>query len=211
MAGDERWFEARIALMERDDHGHGKVILVASDVTERVKLYHEVQQLAIHDPLTGCYNRRHFTVLAERELQRAIRYKRPLSLLMLDIDHFKKYNDRYGHPTGDRLLVGLVELCQKSLRGVDILARHGGEEFVILMPETGLQDARKAGDRLRETIARMEVNTTEGKLSLTVSIGLSALKNGHCPVQADLERLIRRADRAMYKAKAAGRNCVQSA
>jgi two-component system cell cycle response regulator len=210
-AGNERWFEARIALMERDDHGHGKVISVATDITERVKLYEEVQQLAIHDPLTGCFNRRHFLTLADRELQRAVRYQRSISLLMIDIDHFKTYNDRYGHQTGDQLLVSLVEVCHKSLREVDILGRYGGDEFVILMPETGLQDARKAAERLRETIAGMAGESSTGNLALSVSIGLTAWKNKSSYEHQDLERLIQRADRAMYKAKAAGRNCVQAA
>ena len=136
LAGGEHWFEGRIACMEKDDYGHGKVVLIASEITERVHLYQEVQRLANEDVLTGCNNRRHFMELAAQEIQRSMRYKRPLSLLMMDIDHFKEFNDHYGHQIGDQLLCHMVLLCQKQLRTVDVLGRYGGDEFVVLMPET---------------------------------------------------------------------------
>ncbi len=122
----ERWFEGRISLMEKKADGHSKVVFLASEISERVQLYQEVQRLANQDPLTACFNRRFFMTLAEQELQRAIRYKRPLSLVMLDIDEFKKFNDAYGHQIGDQVLCGLVKLCQKRLRNSDILGRYGG-------------------------------------------------------------------------------------
>jgi diguanylate cyclase (GGDEF)-like protein/PAS domain S-box-containing protein len=208
VAGGERWFEGRIALMEKDDAGHSKVVFIATEISERVRLYQEVQQLAIHDSLTGCYNRRHFLTLAGQELEHAIRYKRPLSLLMLDIDHFKNFNDQYGHPIGDHILCALVNLCEKQLRHADILGRYGGEEFVMLMPETMVQAALQVAERLRLKIARMKTDTPVGKLSLTVSIGVTGF-DMECAQPPTMEALIESSDQALYAAKSAGRNCVR--
>jgi diguanylate cyclase (GGDEF)-like protein len=210
LAGGERWFEGRIARMEKDGNGHGKVVMIALDITERIRLYQEVQRLANQDVLTGCFNRRHFMALATQELQRAMRYKRPLSFLMMDIDQFKTFNDQYGHQIGDQLLCHLVSICQKQLRKIDILGRYGGEEFVVLMPETGQERAKLASERLRSRIEKMKIVTAEGKLSITVSIGLVSLERGFAQTQT-LNMLIGRADNALYAAKAAGRNCVRTA
>lgn len=113
-AGGERWFEGRVALMEKSPDGHSKFVFVVNEISERVQLYREIQRLANQDPLTSCFNRRYFMVLAEHELQRAMRYKRPLSLVFLDIDHFKKFNDQYGHQIGDYVLCSLVNLCKET-------------------------------------------------------------------------------------------------
>ena len=208
VSGGERWFEGRIALMEKSDHGNGKVVLMAADITERVQLYQKVQLLADQDVLTGCFNRRHFMILAEQELQRAMRYKHPLSLLMMDIDRFKRFNDRYGHQIGDKLLINLVILCQKQLRNVDILGRYGGEEFIVLMSETSAEGAMLVSERLRGKIEKMEVNTSEGSLSITVSMGLASLDRGFDESHT-LDTMIKSADAALYAAKEAGRNCVK--
>ncbi|HTX92337.1 MAG TPA: diguanylate cyclase [Anaerolineales bacterium] len=209
LAGGERWFEGRIALMEKNERGHSKVVLIATEISERVQLYQEVQRLANLDVLTGCYNRRHFMTLASQEIQRAMRYKRPLSFLMMDIDHFKGVNDQHGHQIGDQLLCSLVVLCQKQLRTVDILGRYGGEEFVVLMPETAAEGALKASERLRAKIEKMKINLPAGKLSVTVSMGLASLARGF-DERETLDSLIKSADRALYAAKAAGRNCVRT-
>jgi diguanylate cyclase (GGDEF)-like protein len=209
LAGGEHWFEGRIALMENDKRGHGKVVMIASEISERVLLYQEVQRLANQDVLTGCINRRHFMALATQEIQRAMRYKRPLSFLMMDIDHFKGFNDQYGHQVGDQLLCHLVTLCQNQLRNVDILGRYGGEEFVVLMPETAGEGAMLASERLRAKIEKMKINTPEGKLSITVSMGLTSLERGFDEMQT-LDTLIKSADKALYAAKDAGRNCVRT-
>jgi diguanylate cyclase (GGDEF)-like protein/PAS domain S-box-containing protein len=206
--GGERWFEGRIALMEKGNLGQGKVVFMAADITERVQLYQEVQHMANLDGLTGCFNRRHFMEKAAQEIHRAMRYNRPLSLLMMDIDHFKDVNDHYGHQVGDLLLCNLVLLCQKQLRNDDILGRYGGEEFVVLMPETATEGAMLASERLRENIENMKINTTEGSLSLTVSMGLASLERGFDKSHS-LDTLIKSADKALYSAKAAGRNCVK--
>ena len=208
VSGGERWFEGRIASMGKFSDGHSRVVFVATDVTERVELYLETQRLATQDPLTGCFNRRHFMILAKQELQRVVRYARPVSLLMLDIDHFKNFNDQYGHPAGDQLLCALVNLCQKVLRNVDILARYGGEEFVILLPETDSDAVFLTGERLRKEIEKMEVVTSQGKQSVTVSIGAASYdKSGEHLLNVDV--LIKHADQALYKAKNAGRNSIK--
>jgi two-component system, cell cycle response regulator len=208
LAGSERWFEGRFALMEKNAQGHSRVILMATDVTERVQLYNEVRRLANQDALTGCFNRRYFMDRAEEELQRARRYKHPISLLMMDIDQFKDYNDRYGHQVGDKLLCHLVELCQKQLRNIDVLGRYGGEEFLVFMPETAEAGGQRAAERLRGAIAAMKVPTQAGKLSITVSIGATSFPKGFDETHT-LDGLIKQADVALYAAKDAGRNCVR--
>ena len=208
VSGSERWFEGRIALMEKGELGRGKVVFMASDITERVQLYQEVQRLANLDVLTGCFNRRHFMEKAAQEIHRAMRYNRPLSLLMMDIDHFKDVNDQNGHQVGDQLLCNLVLLCQKQLRNDDILGRYGGEEFVVLMPETASEGAMLASERLRINIEKMKINTAKGSLSVTVSMGLASLERGFDKTHT-LDTLIKSADQALYSAKAAGRNCVK--
>jgi diguanylate cyclase (GGDEF)-like protein/PAS domain S-box-containing protein len=210
LAGDERWFEGRVALMEKEENDSSKVVFVATEITERVLLYQEVQRLANHDVLTGCYNRRHFMNLAQQEFQRATRYQHALAFIMFDIDHFKHFNDRYGHPAGDQLLCALVNLCQASLRAVDILGRYGGEEFTILMPETTREAAMHAAERLRSNVAGMPLDFLPEETHVTISLGVA----GYDPASntpTSLELLIKQADDALYAAKAAGRNCVRAA
>lgn len=208
-AGSEHWFEGRFSLMEKSPDGHSKVVLVVNEISERVQLYREIQRLANQDPLTNCFNRRHFMALAEQELQRAARYKRPLSLIFLDIDYFKMFNDQYGHQIGDYLLCSLVNLCKRQLRSIDIFGRYGGEEFIILMPEAGTGEVLQAAERLRVRIKNMTIKTTEGKLSITVSMGTASLDSNFDQMQT-LDTLIKRADQALYAAKSAGRNCIRA-
>lgn len=206
--GDERWFEGRVALMEKEENQPGRVVFIATEITERVLLYQEVQRLANHDVLTGCYNRRHFMTLAQQEFQRALRYRHPLAFIMFDIDHFKRFNDRYGHPAGDQLLCALVNLCQATLRTVDILGRYGGEEFTILMPETSGEAALQAAERLRRNVEELPLDFLPEEAHITISLGVA----GYDPqsnTPASLEELIKKADDALYAAKAAGRNCVR--
>jgi two-component system cell cycle response regulator len=209
LSGEERWFEGRIALMEKDRSGHSKVVFIANEVSERVQLYQKVQRLATQDPLTGCFNRRHFFERAEQEMQRSLRYSRPLALVMMDIDEFKQVNDRFGHPVGDEALCSLVRLCQGQMRAIDLLGRYGGDEFAILMPETTLEGARQAAERLREDIQQMAIATPDGTCSMTVSIGVADLSGGSKET-AKLDGLVRRADQALYAAKSAGQNSVRT-
>jgi diguanylate cyclase (GGDEF)-like protein len=157
------------------------------------------------DVLTGLANRRHFFESAEAELARAKRYAIPLSLLMLDIDHFKEVNDAHGHRTGDRVLQQLARTCLEVLRTVDVVGRVGGEEFAVLLPETALEGAVEVAERLRQAIAEAEVARDEGvPLRITVSIGVATLDDN-----ANLDTLMSRADAALYDAKHHGRDRVR--
>lgn len=177
----------------------------AAIALENARLYNEVQQLATIDELTGVFNRRGLFQLAHREVQRALRYHRPLAAMMLDIDRFKSLNDMYGHLVGDRVLQSLADRCRENLRTLDIVGRYGGEEFFFLLPETAVEDALAVAERLRRAIAEMRIVSGEDVVSITVSIGVATMT----PDITDLTTLIECADRALYLAKQAGRNCVR--
>lgn len=178
----------------------------AAAAIANARLYSEVQRLAITDPLTGLYNRRGFSEIGHREIERARRYKRPLSVIMLDIDFFKTVNDTYKHAVGDQVLRILAERCRKRTREVDILARYGGEEIVILLPETDRAGGLRAAEHLRRDVADEPFETDVGPLWVTVSLGVADSLNGEC----ELDELVERADAALYAAKQAGRNRVMS-
>jgi diguanylate cyclase (GGDEF)-like protein len=162
----------------------------------------EVERLAITDSLTGLYNHRHLFELADRELQRARRYQLPLAVIMLDIDDFKRVNDTYGHATGDQVLQGVADCCQKELRRVDVIGRYGGDEFVAVLPETGLSAACQVAERLRKSIAERVLDTKAGRVTVTVSLGVAVLDDEHLTA----ETLLDCADKALYVAKKNGRN-----
>jgi diguanylate cyclase (GGDEF)-like protein len=171
---------------------------------ENTRLYQEVQQLAVQDPLTGLYNRRGLTEIGIREIERAQRFQHPLSILFLDVDHFKVVNDTYGHAAGDQVLAGVANLCRKDLRNVDVISRYGGEEFVVLLLESNLKVARFVAKRLCSTIANSPIPTDNGNISITMSIGIAEIQAN----TVGLDDLIHQADQAMYKAKSSGRNCA---
>lgn len=164
----------------------------------------EVQRLAITDSLTGLHNRRHLLELARHELQRARRYRLPMSVFMLDIDEFKRVNDTYGHAIGDQVLQGVAECCRQELRGVDVLGRYGGDEFAAVLPETGLPAACQVAERLRKSIAQRPLDTKAGQVTVTVSLGVAVLDDEHLAP----ETLLDHADQALYVAKQSGRNRV---
>jgi diguanylate cyclase (GGDEF)-like protein len=166
----------------------------------------EVERLAFTDPLTGLYNHRHLFHLADREFQRARRYQLPLSVIMLDIDDFKRVNDTYGHAIGDQVLQEVAECCRKELRGVDVIGRYGGDEFVAMLPETGVPAACQVAERLRKSIAERVLDTKAGRVTVTVSLGVAALGDEHLTP----EILLDSADKALYVAKQNGRNRVWS-
>ncbi len=178
----------------------------AAIAIENARLFGEVQQLAITDSLTGLHNRRHFFEQAEREFQRARRYRRPLCAIMLDIDRFKQVNDTHGHAVGDQVLRAVSAHCRESLRDIDLLGRYGGDEFVGLLPEIDADGAHNAAERLRQRVAERPFDTDRGPVVVTISLGVASLEN--C---SDLAMLINRADEAMYTAKKAGRNCTRVA
>ena len=179
--------------------------LLAANVAiaiENARLFSEVQELAITDPLTSLYNRRKFIELADQEFNRSKRYNRSLSVIMLDIDRFKVVNDTYGHSIGDQVLVQLADICSKGIRQVDFIARYGGEEFMILLPEAQSDDAMVIAERLRKDTENTPITTSVGQLSITISLGVAGLDES-C---ASLEQLLDRADFAQYASKDAGRN-----
>lgn len=171
---------------------------------ESAKLYTDLQQLSIQDELTGIYNRRGFYDLGRREVERSLRYNRPLSLLMVDMDFFKLVNDRYRHVAGDRLLRLVARRMHSSLRELDIICRYGGDEFVVILVETDMDTARQVAERLRLMVAGTQFEVEGHTLSLSTSIGVAALSSRH----HTLEALLEDADEALYQSKQKGRNQV---
>lgn len=169
----------------------------------------QLQELATRDHLTNCLNRRYFYQAASAELQRARRYAAPLSVLLLDLDDFKGVNDRHGHACGDTVLCQLVTVIQDRLRSSDLLARLGGEEFAVLLPETEPEAARLLAERLRLAIAEHGFEHDGQRIPLTASWGVASAR----AADEDIDSLLDRADQALYAAKDSGRNrvCVEPA
>jgi diguanylate cyclase (GGDEF)-like protein len=164
----------------------------------------DLETLAAIDFLTGIYNRRHFETLAGAELARCQRYMRPLSIFMIDIDHFKEINDRLGHATGDRVLQNVAAICRAEKRDSDVLARVGGEEFAVILPETTESAALQFAERLRNQIRDSKPTIYGEKMGVTVSIGVAEASIR----TSGVESLMRQADQALYEAKQQGRDRV---
>lgn len=179
---------------------------ISSDITEVIRLKEQFKQLSITDHLTGLFNRRYFHERGRAEFQRAKRYRLPLSLMMLDIDRFKNVNDGYGHAAGDEVLIRLAGILTQDLREVDLVGRLGGEEFGVLLPNTGLGEACNLAERLRKVVAESKVDVADGavRLDFTISIGVAEVKDN----LVSLDQLISKADEALYEAKKTGRNRV---
>lgn len=165
-----------------------------------------LQQLASTDTLTGLYNRRHFINLAAAEISRARRYSRPVSLMMLDADHFKALNDTYGHAAGDQALIHIANTCRRLCRESDIIGRIGGEEFLICCPDTGLPGTCELAERIINTIPKRDASTAKNLPSFTLSIGATQYLQGNT-----LDEFMAKADAQLYRAKNAGRNQLQHA
>jgi diguanylate cyclase (GGDEF)-like protein len=165
----------------------------------------ELGQLAITDSLTRTRNRRGITIAVLEAMAHAERYGHPLSVAMLDIDHFKDVNDSYGHKAGDRVLEGVAAILVEALRMPDKVGRYGGEEFLLVLPETGLKETGKIAERIRAAVSEAEFDIGDKKIKLTISVGATLFEKGE-----DLEQLLSRADRALYEAKQSGRNLVVS-
>ena len=172
------------------------------------QLFDELRRGSQHDDLTGLGNRRLLRIRLEDELHRAHRFGQPVSVLAIDIDHFKALNDRHGHPTGDASLRKLAGLMTRNLRRIDTIARIGGEEFVVLLPRTSLAEATQVGDKVRSIVEVTEFPGGEGQPGgmLTISVGAASLR----PEETGAD-LLARADTALYEAKDQGRNCVVAA
>jgi two-component system cell cycle response regulator len=164
-----------------------------------------VETLANVDPLTGLFNRRRFETVIDKEFKRAVRYNLPLSCMMLDIDHFKKVNDSFGHAVGDGVLRQTVNIIQGNIRDVDTVARWGGEEFIIMSPNTSKNNALVVADRIRKNMAGQSFQNVDDR-KITISIGIADIPD---PGINTKEQLIDAADQALYGAKKSGRNRVR--
>ncbi len=167
-----------------------------------------LHELAFRDALTGLYNHRFFQEAMEKELDRSKRYQRDFSLIIFDIDHFKKVNDTYGHPAGDRVLAAIARASEQSVRGADIIARYGGEEFAIIMPETDFISATAVAERLRGNIENLDIEVDGTIIKATVSAGYTSYS--HSAKIPNKGAIIGMADKALYIAKQSGRNKVQA-
>ena len=165
----------------------------------------QLKEMASRDGLTGLYNHRYFQETISKDFQRAVRYQESLSCVMLDIDHFKKFNDNYGHQAGDMVLKTLGSLVNELIRDSDLSARYGGEEFVLLMYHTASQEALMIAERLRKAVDQHKFQTDNLVLTVTISIGVASFPH---PEIADAKTLIECADKALYRAKEEGRNRV---
>jgi diguanylate cyclase (GGDEF)-like protein len=165
------------------------------------------EQLALTDALTGVRNRRWFMTQAALEFERATRHGRALALVLIDVDHFKRVNDEHGHQTGDRLLVEIAQTCAATLRRTDLLARFGGEEFIVLLPETGQREAVRLAERMRQAVqAGLRDPQHPLQVPVTISLGVVAMS----AATPTLDALIRATDQALYDAKRAGRDRVHT-
>ena len=170
-------------------------------------LFRDVKDNSVRDALTGCFTRAHSLEVIDAELRRARRSQTPVSLIMFDLDHFKDVNDRHGHLCGDAVLAAIGKRMKEVLRGSDLRCRFGGEEFLVLLPETPLHGARRVADTLRREIAERPIPWSGEGLTITASFGIAQTMPGEVNVQA----VIARADQALYRAKDDGRNCVRIA
>ena len=188
----------------------GKTILkfVAKGTIDNV-FHDELYRQATHDPLTQIFNRRHFIDQLESEFRRAKRYGRDVSLVLFDLDHFKRVNDTHGHPAGDYVLKETARLIQRNLRGQDIFARFGGEEFSVLLPETNSESAYMLADKLRQSVQAHTYCFQGTDINVTISLGVATMGEKH----GDFADLIESSDQQLYRAKESGRNrvCIQQA
>lgn len=167
----------------------------------------EIRILSITDALTGCYNRAHMDERLPKELKRAIRYGRPMSLILIDVDHFKAVNDTYGHLAGDQVLKRLVGTINESIRSdVDWVARYGGEEFIVVFPETDFEKAKLLGERLRRKVSQRMIQFKEKKIRITASFGITGFASSRSLRDISYEAIISLADKSLYQAKEEGRN-----
>jgi diguanylate cyclase (GGDEF)-like protein len=194
------WFDGRISPLSSTFEEERAVLWVARNITERYILEEKLRRISDTDPLTGVYNRRRFVNELRERFSEFKRYARFAAVILLDIDLFKQVNDQYGHQTGDEVLCHLCVLWRKELRASDILARFGGEEFIILLPSTSIEQAAITAERLR---TQVEARDTPPRVS--ISLGVSSF----APEDSSEDAIISRADEALYQAKRNGRNQVQ--
>jgi diguanylate cyclase (GGDEF)-like protein len=206
---DDGYFAKLYVLPERTMLDYHKEIIgiIVKSLGVAVSNFLNIKRLendAIIDPMTDCYNRRAFDRMIQHNIHNAHRYNRDLSVIMLDLDRFKSINDLYGHPAGDKVLIETARLILSAIRKSDYVVRYGGEEFVVVLPETNLSKAMELAERLRRLIGSSSIQIAKGKeISVTASFGVAALTEN-----SDAEGLLSEADTMLYRAKASGRNKV---
>lgn len=205
--GQAHWLDINIVPLHDDK---GKLQCFASierDLSRYKKMERQLANMALFDSLTGALNRAAFMQHAEKEFSRAKRYNRSLSVMMIDIDHFKDVNDRYGHAAGDHVLQIFVEAIEEEIRSTDVLGRVGGEEFTLLLPDTTIKSASYLAERVRERINKYPYIAGMHLIEITASLGVAVMTKK----DNDFKDILNRADQALYKAKHAGRNRVKLA
>lgn len=203
----QQYFEFRKTALNENNKNVGYVYFI-QDVSKQKEMIQVLNDMANYDSLTQIYNRRRLMEEAEKEMLKSRRNGHFISVIMIDIDHFKMINDRYGHLAGDKVLKTLAKVCKGRIRRTDIIGRFGGEEFLILLPETNKENAFKVATNIKESIANMKVILKAETISITISIGIeTAIITGE---NFSVDKLINNADMALYKAKNNGRNQISS-
>ena len=204
---DKRGKIGFLAIEGLDENDQEKVVILGHQFAlalRRVNLYREIEKIAITDSLTDVHTRRHLMERLQEELSRSKARKIKMSVLMIDVDHFKSFNDQYGHLTGDQILRKMAQILKENIREIDIAGRFGGEEFCVLLPDTDRDGAQYAAERIRQATEKTAIEAYDNTVKATVSIGLATFpKDGQ-----NIDELIEKADQALYQAKQSGRNRV---
>jgi len=204
--GVENTYQVKHSVFMQRKNKQAGYIITLNDITERARLHKEVERLSFTDPLTGSLNRRALTLNGEQEIQRAQRYLRNLSLILLDVDNFKAINDNYGHQYGDNVLKAIVQVIRKIIRTNDYIFRYGGDEFVVMLIETDIGEALEITNRIRRELVQLQIGgEQDGPKQVSISLGVTSLASDD-----SLENILHRADNALYKAKLGGKDQVVS-